>query len=316
MCYFTADEIRMMWDPAIKGFGCSTVKRKLDILFQNTVKFPRRPVGYDNPLYAQLIWGKILSGGEDARALIKEFGHTDKSQYESNIKLSLEERLNGVHYDEPMVYCHWCATIGLPPIHPRSKVTTYKGPEIFQYECIYMRKYKNSIRTKEQLDKAYDGGFLEWLMRKVRIELGETNLLYESDIRKYTFNLYENSCVVCGIDDSLQGDHIKPRSLFWPLTIHNCIPLCAPHNLEKLDALPHDYFGLEELERISKISNITIDELCNVGYNYEIVDWLVSNENIVNEWVNQRGKKEQYAYILKNMISKALKLKPNDLYNI
>ncbi len=312
----TKDEKLMLGDPSISGIGSSAIKTRIDNLFKNTEYFDRRPIGYDIPLYKQLKWGKIPSGGEDARALLTEFGHTDNPKYPANIKLSLEQRLNGDYYEESMVFCHWCNIIGLNPIHPRSQVTTYTGPEAFQYECCYMRKYKNSIRTKKQLAKKYDSVFLEWLMRKVRGELGETNLLYESEIREYTFNLYGNCCVICGVEEELQGDHVKPKSLFWPLTIHNCIPLCKLHNCEKLDTPPHEYFTTEELERIAQTSNITVAELINVGYNYKIVDWLVSNENIVNEWVNQRGKKEQYTYILKNMINNALKLKTNDLYNL
>ena len=161
MCNFTENEKLMLYDPSIKGFGSSSPKKKLDNLFFTTEYFIRRPVRYDTPLYKREKWGKIPSGGRDAASLLREFGHTDKPEYPANIVLSLEERLNGCHYSVLMIYCHWCGSIGLDPIHPRSEVTIYRGKEGFRYECIYMRKYKNSIRTKDQLDNAYDGEFLE-----------------------------------------------------------------------------------------------------------------------------------------------------------
>ena len=304
---FTEEEKRKLFDPSINGLDKST-KEKFDTLFENTVKFERRPKKYDSSKYKQYRWGKIPSGGKDASKLAHEFGYTTKGGNSSLIKISLEERINGCSHNEDMIYCHWCACIGLDPIHPRSKVSGPYEKESYPYECFSMRQYKNSLRTPEQFETSYDSEFLEWLMRKVRLELGEKKILTENEIRKYTFNLYDNRCVccgVCGTKEKLQGDHIKPRSLFWSLTIHNCIPLCSKCNGKKLATSPDKFFVSDVLIKISQISKIPLDELQNVGYNYNMVNWLVSNEDIVNEWVNQRGKKEEYKYILENMITKA-----------
>ena len=170
-----------------------------------------------------------------------------------------------------------------------------------------MRRYKNAIRETTQL-KGY-GRLKEDILRIWRKSLNET-VLTKENLDEEVYRIYGEMCFLCGSFDDLAIDHIFPLDKLWPQTLKNSIPLCKKHNSKKKEQLPSKFYKLEDLIRLSKLPfSYTLQELQTETYNFPFVIWFndEKNKDKIYEYVQGRGKSEQYWNSLIKTIDKANK---------
>jgi len=70
---------------------------------------------------------------------------------------------------------------------------------------------------------------------------------YTKEDRKYTMDLFDHQCAVCGSTHDLCIDHHYPLSKGYALSRTNAVVLCTKHNLEKYNIMPEDFYTEEQL---------------------------------------------------------------------
>ena len=231
-------------------------------------------------------WGYFPCGGKDRNKIHTELGYNKKRDLKYVVACLFPK-----HYDETMVHCKWCESIGLDPIHPLSWITEHKGRN---GSCRYMSRYRNSLRTKEELSTGYGADFEEIILRMFRENVLHETVLTEGELKSKCFEKYNNKCFKCGSITDLAIDHILPLSWFWAKSLKNIIPLCKSCNSSKGAKWPNEYYNEEELQKLSEVTEYSLIELQIPTYNYAFVDWVDDNMNVVREKANKRKKGDLY----------------------
>lgn len=161
----------------------------------------------------------------------------------------------------------------------------------FQLECRFCKKFAvnaalNPLRTSAQLKE--DG------QRRRHFELLLTELYDKSPMLMYRhltnkelvddiFDRFEGKCFKCKTQLSLTKkinkinlDHTRPLALLWQLD-GTATALCKNCNSQKSDKYPKDFYTDSELLELSKITNISLDDLKNPSPNEDALKLLIES---------------------------------------
>ena len=168
------------------------------------------------------------------------------------------------------------------------KVISYYG---HQLECKACKKFfvnapLNPQRTPQQFKE--DG------LRRRALEVLVNNLLQKNlvhfefekrtkkEFSNYIWKKFDKRCFKCGPNSApiklneMALDHTIPLASLYRLD-ETATCLCASHNSQKSDTFPVDYYTEDELIRLSKITNLSIDYLKKKEVNHEVVNLLIEN---------------------------------------
>lgn len=158
----------------------------------------------------------------------------------------------------------------------------------FQLECRFCKKFEvnaahNPQRSPDQMkeDAARRRGF-ELLMEKMLG--GSPQLVYRhqtgSELATDIWNKFDRKCFKCNATlanaKSMHLDHTRPLALLWPLD-ETATALCKACNTEKRDRPPALFYDAKELTALSKVTNLTEDELRDPHPNEQVLSKLAGN---------------------------------------
>ena len=242
------------------------------------------------------------SGPYGRGKLLYEMGYKEKRDSRPSANLFAD-------YDEDMVHCNWCEFLGLEAIHPLSWITEHSG---WNGSCKYMRRYRNSLRTKEEMNTSYSARFIENILKVFREDMLNETILTEGELNKKCLEKHNHKCFKCGSLEDLAIDHVLPLSWFWAKSLRNIVPLCKSCNSSKGAKWPSEFYNKEELRRLSKVTGYSLIKLENPTYNYVFVDWVKDNINVVLEIADRRKKGEWYWYCFQKKLEISEKKRTND----
>ena len=158
----------------------------------------------------------------------------------------------------------------------------------FQLECRFCKKFEvnaahNPQRTADQMKE--DG------IRRRNFELLLSELFGENPQIKYRANTgrelatdiwekFEKKCFKCKKNlpspQDMHLDHTRPLALLWALD-DTATCLCADCNSQKSDKFPSEFYTNDELIQLSKITNVSLDDLRSNAPNIIAVEKIISN---------------------------------------
>lgn len=159
----------------------------------------------------------------------------------------------------------------------------------FQLECRYCKKFEvnaahNPQRTADQMKE--DGTrrrHFELLLTHLFKGSPQLNYRKENPGKELTTDIWEKfgkKCFKCQADipsaREMNLDHTRPLALLWPLD-KTATCLCKGCNSQKRDRPPSEYYAENEIEKLSVITGISIEDLNNPGPNLIAVNKLVSD---------------------------------------
>ena len=250
--------------------------------------------------------GFIPIGGTGRRYYFKDFFYKPKRDI---IFRPGNGNLFDEHYKEIMVHCKWCDFLGLEPIHPlRDIIQEEKAPS--WSSCRGMTKYRNSIRTDEELKMSIGSRINENILRIWMEETGQQ--IYKFiEIKKYCLDTY-GGCFKTGSKE-FSIDHIKPLIMGYPLIPKNACPLKKEYNSAKRDRWPGNYYDEKDLIKLFKFSGYTIEELKTSQMNHPFFEWCYNNpfkwKNYVMEdrkYLQEHGGKEKFLKTFQKKIDESM----------
>jgi hypothetical protein len=113
---------------------------------------------------------------------------------------------------------------------------------------------------------------------------GSPQLRYKNetgrDLAADIFERFDGRCFKCGAafatEKEMHLDHTRSLALLWPLD-ETATALCVTHNSEKRDRPPAEYYTSEELQRLSEITGVSLEELRDPSPNMEAIALLGEN---------------------------------------
>lgn len=204
----------------------------------------------------------------------------------------------------------------------------------FQLECRFCKKFEvnaahNPQRTSAQMKE--DGA------RRRAFELllealyqGTPQLRYRhqyrSELADDVWNRFGRACFACGTDlpspRHMNLDHTRPLAFLWPLD-GSATALCKSCNGLKRDRPPHDFYTPVQLDRLSTITGIPLQQLREDRPNEEALDllltkldWLFDDFLTREEMIKERDGKvagELVVKALQRVLAKSSKYSHVDL---
>jgi len=177
-------------------------------------------------------------------------------------------------------------------------IKTYYG---YQLECKSCKKFfvnapLNPMRSSTQhredslrrraievlVDKLLDR---EWIYHKFRKEKG-------IEFDKHIWNKFDRKCFNCGKElkscNDMDLDHTMPLVALWPLD-ETATCLCKKCNSEKSDKFPIEFYKKNQLEKLSKITNIRSDIIFSRKINEKVLNQLIRNiQWFFDEFLNNK----------------------------
>ena len=104
----------------------------------------------------------------------------------------------------------------------------------------------------------------------------------KKEFSRYIWEKFNKRCFKCGPNSKLIKleemalDHTMPLAYLYRLD-ETATCLCASHNSQKSDTFPVDYYSLDELKRLSKITGLTLAQLQKKEVNQEVLNLLISH---------------------------------------
>jgi hypothetical protein len=155
----------------------------------------------------------------------------------------------------------------------------------FQLECRFCKKFEvnaahNPKRTAAQMkeDAARRRGF-ELLLMELYGESAQLRYRHAhgTELTDDIFKKFDGKCFKCDAEfespSEMHLDHTRPLALLWPLD-GTATALCGDCNSAKRDRPPVEFYEPEELEKLSSITGIALEELKNPTPNLEAVELL------------------------------------------
>jgi len=251
-------------------------------------------------------WGYIPEGGKDRHLVIKKYGYKPKRDFRP--KNTLFDS-----YKEDKVHCKWCEFLGLDPIHSLSDINFEEGRPSAS-ACKYLSRYRNNLRTREELSAAAGGRYKENVLRKFREKHLNETILSNDKLDKMCLEKFGEKCFRCGSTENIAIDHILPLHRFFAKILRNIIPLCNVCNSSKQHKWPSEFYTESELIRLAKVSGYSLSKLKNPTYNYHFIDWFLDNEDLVYDYTfSNRKNSDKYWELLIKDIDLALTERKNEL---
>ncbi len=238
--------------------------------------------------------GYIPKGGKERNNFLIRFQYKQKRDLrpKSTLWIEYEEQEK---WTEDKVHCKWCEFLGLNPLHSISYIEFESARTEGNGICKYLGRYRNRMRTPEELATASGGRINEDILKLFRKHHLNEPILPNNVLNKICLEKYGEECFKCGSTENIAIDHILPLSRFYAKTEKNILPLCKSCNSSKQDKWPSEFYTPSELIKLSEISEYSLSELKNPTYNYDFIDWFVENNEFVYDYINKnRGKKEEY----------------------
>jgi hypothetical protein len=162
-----------------------------------------------------------------------------------------------------------------------------------QNECLSCKKWKinddlNPTRSTDQLHES------SVITRERKLFLREPERLKDfkdrngnTGLRSYIWNKFSRKCFVCkqpvGLNE-FQLDHTRPMAYLWPIDEHATC-LCATHNNEKKDKFPVDFYTALQLDELSEITGLSVEELKEKRVNQRELDRIINDlEGFARSW--------------------------------
>jgi hypothetical protein len=157
----------------------------------------------------------------------------------------------------------------------------------FQLECRFCKKFEvnaahNPQRSAAQMkeDGARRRAF-ELLLSELYGESAQLRYRHRTgvELADTVHSKFEGACFRCGTRFSgprdMHLDHTRPLALLWPLDA-TATALCGGCNSEKRDRPPSEFYSADELDRLSRITGLDIEELCDPSPNLEALNLLAA----------------------------------------
>jgi hypothetical protein len=167
---------------------------------------------------------------------------------------------------------------------------------LHQNECRACKKWRindslNKRRTKDQLHES------STLTREKKVLLREPEVLKRikdrhsgKGLRTIIWERFDKKCFRCGMPVTkaeYELDHTRPLAYLWPLDEHATC-LCWKCNNEKHDRFPADFYTQAELERLSRITGLGVNELTKRDVNEAELQRIVSDIGRFADELNPR----------------------------
>jgi hypothetical protein len=157
----------------------------------------------------------------------------------------------------------------------------------FQLECRFCKKFEvnaahNPQRTAAQMkEDAARRRAIELLLE--HLYEGTPQLRYREqtgrELTEDVWRRFKGRCFKCGTplatSRDMHLDHTRPLALLWPID-GTATALCATHNSEKRDRPPVEFYTREELERLSTMVGLPLEELEDPSPNRDAITQLVA----------------------------------------
>lgn len=210
----------------------------------------------------------------------------------------------------------------------------------FQLECRFCKKFEvnaahNPQRSFAQMkeDGARRRAF-EFLLEALYEGTPQLRYRHEhrSELADDVWNRFGRACFACTADlptpRHMNLDHTRPLAFLWPLD-GSATALCKSCNGLKRDRAPHDFYTPVQLDRLSRITGIPLQELREDRPNEEALDllmprldWFFDEFLTRDEMIKERDGKiagELVAKALQRVLAKSTKYRHVDLlalYNL
>lgn len=152
----------------------------------------------------------------------------------------------------------------------------------FQLECRYCKKFTvngahNGQRTAAQMKE--DGARRRAFELLIMELYGESpQLSYRSrtgrELSDDIWEKFDRKCFNCSCElptaKDMNLDHTRPLALLWPLD-ETATALCRDCNSSKSDQAPLDFYDKEKLEKLSRITGISLAELQDPSPNLQVL---------------------------------------------
>lgn len=198
----------------------------------------------------------------------------------------------------PAMYVKKCAYCGrMLPVEPtqpgrlsfhghRAKTTGH------QNECRACKKWRindsfNPIRTVDQLHES------SVITRERRMFLREPQILQEIKdrtaigLKTIVWERFGRACFYCGRPlrlEDVQLDHTRPMAYLWPIDQYATC-LCPEHNNLKKAKFPVEFYNDSQLERLSEITGLPLEELKSRSLNKSELERILSDlPDFAREW--------------------------------
>ena len=176
----------------------------------------------------------------------------------------------------------------LPIIIYQNNLQSYHG---HQLECKACKKFFVNAPLNPQRNAQQ---FKEDGLRRRAIEVLVNNLLQKNlihfefekrtkkEFSKYIWEKFNKRCFKCGPESNIIAleemalDHTLPLAYLYRLD-ETATCLCSSHNSQKSDHFPVDYYNEEELNRLSKITGLSVEKLHTREVNSEVLSLLVED---------------------------------------
>jgi hypothetical protein len=134
---------------------------------------------------------------------------------------------------------------------------------------------------------------------------------HRSELADDVWNRFGRACFACGQDlpspRQMNLDHTRPLAFLWPLD-GSATALCKSCNGLKRDRPPHDFYTPVQLDRLSRITGISLQELREDKPNEEALDLLMARLDwLFDEFLTKEEMtKERDGKIAGELVVKAL----------
>lgn len=245
------------------------------------------------------------------------------------LPINVEDERAHLSYSNHCVAPHRrpCSHSGFGRIKNASTQATHQFDSGFQLECRFCKKFEvnaahNPQRSTAQMKE--DG------QRRRAFEMLLEHLYGGSDLLRYRhatgrelssdiFERFDGRCFKCGTALASPGDmhldHTRPLALLWPLD-ETATTLCPTCNSEKRDRPPSEYYTLGELEGLSFLTGLPLEELQDPSPNMEALgllreraDWFC-NDFLHREELQEVRDGKRAADLLIKALDKALSRAP------
>lgn len=169
----------------------------------------------------------------------------------------------------------------------------------FQLECRFCKKFAvngalNPMRTANQMKE--DGQrrrHFELLLSELNGISPQLNYRHvtgkelSTEIwEKFGKKCFKCECEIASVNE-MNLDHTRPLALLWQLD-GTATCLCKSCNSQKRDRFPKDFYTEEELRRLTKVTEISLNELLNPTPNIEALNAILNNKDwLFNTFLNK-----------------------------
>jgi hypothetical protein len=161
-----------------------------------------------------------------------------------------------------------------------------------QNECRSCKKWRinNNFNPKRTVDQLNESSLIT---RERKVFLREPQILQDikdrtgAGLKSQVWERFGRKCFFCGRDlklDEVQLDHTRPLAYLWPIDEHATC-LCAEHNNLKKEKFPVDFYTSEQLERLSKLCGLALEDLRKKTLNEKELERIIQDlPRFAREW--------------------------------